>query len=651
MMSHYESHRREPEAHSGSLVSASIADSLDKLAKRLEAIELRLSIPQKNSRVPAGELPVREDSEFRWKTQAKGKTSRSGKAPEFSASAELPFEIPVTNKFQELSADNRYAGVSDADSVEGGRNSPVGGFSSDEEEPISRGTKSKNREISPIVGAPPSKHACTPANKTSTRERADPSSFDQFRWYIESWKSIVADPSTENKWVQQAQLQFQKTKGLKLVQLLFDESPSNRATVKLWRRISNSDREKALYAWNATPLLTQVEILKRWERGYELPPISEEVAPGQKLQPTKTSSSVTNPGSNPGRPGKKSDPSSERAHESIAIIIDGLKDGFSTKIDVLKELMRIAPDIKFKEIQILNRGGVCIIPTVQSRDRASDFFFKKEFPPDAFKGQPFRVHRPGETSTRVNEEDRRRIVIKNVDRTLSTDDLKELLMLARPDPIVPKEIVWLTPRESRQGLVRLEFDAEQEASKLVEAGKIDIACLIHKVVRCEPKAALVQCYNCQDWGHVASICPLKGQAKCLRCGEMGHKAEHCTKPKVTNPDDLLCCNCGEKGHLAFSKTCPRYKSKYAEHQESMKRRSERREYRDAELPRENPWLARQQKQILDSLLNVILPAFVPTERLEEAKRQAENLINEKSGLAKATDRETTSLANNVVSSS
>lgn len=64
--------------------------------------------------------------------------------------------------------------------------------------------------------------------------------------------------------------------------------------------------------------------------------------------------------------------------------------------------------------------------------------------------------------------------------------------------------------------------------------------------------SVIQCYNCQDFGHVAKNC--HRIPRCVICaGE--HKLENCTFKNKENNDKIQCANCKQK-HTASFKQCP-----------------------------------------------------------------------------------------------
>ncbi|XP_026471499.1 uncharacterized protein LOC113375767 [Ctenocephalides felis] len=61
---------------------------------------------------------------------------------------------------------------------------------------------------------------------------------------------------------------------------------------------------------------------------------------------------------------------------------------------------------------------------------------------------------------------------------------------------------------------------------------------------------MIQCFNCQRYGHVTNQC--KSKARCSHCSDE-HKYKDCTN-KQKNPTCALC----QEDHKAMDKTCPKY---------------------------------------------------------------------------------------------
>jgi hypothetical protein len=73
----------------------------------------------------------------------------------------------------------------------------------------------------------------------------------------------------------------------------------------------------------------------------------------------------------------------------------------------------------------------------------------------------------------------------------------------------------------------------------------------HKVEEYRAPQRVIQCYNCQAYGHVANACA--ETQKCLRCGETGHGHKSCQLPR--DDVNVQCANCHDK-HSANSLHCP-----------------------------------------------------------------------------------------------
>lgn len=115
---------------------------------------------------------------------------------------------------------------------------------------------------------------------------------------------------------------------------------------------------------------------------------------------------------------------------------------------------------------------------------------------------------------------------------------------------------------------------------------------------------LVQCHNCQRFGHISTNCNL--EFRCVKCGQ-SHGPKNCTIPqkdlnneKIISKDPIsgafvtqiglpvMCANCKVEGHVASARSCPKRK-------EILWRIEERRNAknsRNIETPRRPPMSGR-----------------------------------------------------------
>lgn len=107
--------------------------------------------------------------------------------------------------------------------------------------------------------------------------------------------------------------------------------------------------------------------------------------------------------------------------------------------------------------------------------------------------------------------------------------------------------------------------------------------------RHDNKKGIIQCKNCQAWGHATLNCHLK--PKCLKCAEE-HETKNCTIKEKTDESKakIKCANC-KGGHTANSVTCPIYisKKKYLDEKKARQQKPQRVNYRDAPPPSHNAW--------------------------------------------------------------
>ena len=104
-------------------------------------------------------------------------------------------------------------------------------------------------------------------------------------------------------------------------------------------------------------------------------------------------------------------------------------------------------------------------------------------------------------------------------------------------------------------MFKLEIKDEPEAEALISQNlTCHITGIIYKVEEFRSPISVQQCWNCQNFSHLAKAC--KSEAKCLLCGE-SHHHKGCPDREKKQPK---CTNC--KGpHIASFKGCLAYKNK------------------------------------------------------------------------------------------
>ncbi|CAH1110551.1 unnamed protein product [Psylliodes chrysocephalus] len=98
---------------------------------------------------------------------------------------------------------------------------------------------------------------------------------------------------------------------------------------------------------------------------------------------------------------------------------------------------------------------------------------------------------------------------------------------------------------------------------------------------------IIQCHNCQAWGHATSNC---GRLpNCLKCAA-GHHTKTCLKSRDT---PATCVNCGGDHPANFTK-CKSYLDRVARLEERKMTTNNKKSYKPAPLPTHNRWESRKE---------------------------------------------------------
>ena len=102
-------------------------------------------------------------------------------------------------------------------------------------------------------------------------------------------------------------------------------------------------------------------------------------------------------------------------------------------------------------------------------------------------------------------------------------------------------------------MFQLEITDPAEAKALLSQNLVcNVTGIIYNVEEFQAPVSVVQCYNCQCFGHLAKTCTSK--QKCLICGE-NHSHKGCPSRESRKP---RCANCNGP-HATSYKGCPEYK--------------------------------------------------------------------------------------------
>lgn len=146
---------------------------------------------------------------------------------------------------------------------------------------------------------------------------------------------------------------------------------------------------------------------------------------------------------------------------------------------------------------------------------------------------------------------RSEIEIKNVDEVTSKEEVAERIK-EQFDFDIPPTDVFL--RKAYGGMQTASVSLTSDlAKKMLEVGRIKIgwsSCHIR-----EKAKAMIKCFRCLEFGHMAKMCKSEDRSKlCRKCGIEGHVAKDCKN----EPSCMFCKSSDSKDdkHVAGSAKCP-----------------------------------------------------------------------------------------------
>lgn len=147
------------------------------------------------------------------------------------------------------------------------------------------------------------------------------------------------------------------------------------------------------------------------------------------------------------------------------------------------------------------------------------------------------------------KETNKKIVLRGIDPNIDIEDIKEDL---QNKEINVSKIIQMSKKVEGNISYKLPIyivvlTPQQDIGKVTEVRHI--LGYIVKWEKLHASERLLQCYNCQNFGHAARYCNLK--YRCVKCKE-DHEPGKCSKSKEEKPQ---CVNCGNL-HPANYRNCP-----------------------------------------------------------------------------------------------
>jgi hypothetical protein len=144
------------------------------------------------------------------------------------------------------------------------------------------------------------------------------------------------------------------------------------------------------------------------------------------------------------------------------------------------------------------------------------------------------------------------VIVHGIHPSISEKKIEESL---NGSNYYPAEIRRFNPsknlsRSNSIPLVKLSFDSKAQKDSILSS-KLRMHNQLFSVTDVIEDPKIIQCWNCQKFGHESYQCREKLQ--CPRCG-LEHKVKVCN----TEIGDATCCNCGGR-HSSSYKGCETYK--------------------------------------------------------------------------------------------
>ena len=229
----------------------------------------------------------------------------------------------------------------------------------------------------------------------------------------------------------------------------------------------------------------------------------------------------------------------------IPVILSGIKEEHKNWRKLLGELRQFHPSLKISQIKESKVDFLIIGDSMQDV-----LILQRENKIKAALGQNVKDSLPKAFQT--NKQQTKRLAVKGVPTDISDSEFKEFLDLnkitfAKAERLKSKKDGRVLP------IFRLEISDPTESEALISQNLVcRVTGIVYKVEEFRAPISIMQCYNCQCFGHAAKTC--RSKQKCLICGE-NHSHKGCPSRESRKP---TCANC-HGPHVASYKGCPEYK--------------------------------------------------------------------------------------------
>ena len=210
------------------------------------------------------------------------------------------------------------------------------------------------------------------------------------------------------------------------------------------------------------------------------------------------------------------------------------------------KLRQYHPCLKVSNVKELPKGDFLLIG-----DAIQDVvILQNESKMKAALGQKVKVSLPEAYQT--NKVPNKRLAVKGVPTDITEAEFKEFLDLNKISYAKAERL-----KSQKDGRVLIIFqlkitDPTEAEASISQNLVCNVTRIVYKVEEFRASISVVQCYNCQSFGHSTKTC--RSKQKCLICGE-NHSHKGCPSRELRKP---TCANC--KGpHVASYEGCPEYK--------------------------------------------------------------------------------------------